>query len=89
MRLRLEGSCSGCPSSAMTLKLAIEDAIHKAAPDVEEIEAEGAVEPAPQPGLLQLDASCRQPAAPRRGGTARGRRAGRRCRELLGRRRRC
>ena len=48
MRLRLQGSCSGCPSSTMTLKLAIEDAIHKVAPDIEEIEAEGVVEePAP------------------------------------------
>jgi Fe-S cluster biogenesis protein NfuA/nitrite reductase/ring-hydroxylating ferredoxin subunit len=56
-RLRLRGSCSGCPSSSMTLKLAIEDAIHKAAPDVEDIEAEGAVTPDPQPGLLQLEVS--------------------------------
>ena len=54
VRLRMEGSCSGCPSSTMTLKLAIEDAIHKAAPDVEEIEAEGATAPAPSPGLIQL-----------------------------------
>jgi Fe-S cluster biogenesis protein NfuA/nitrite reductase/ring-hydroxylating ferredoxin subunit len=53
VRLRLEGSCSGCPSSTMTLKLAIEDAIHKAAPDVDEIVAEGAVEPPPAP-LLQI-----------------------------------
>ena len=49
VRLRLEGSCSGCPSSSATLKLAIEDAIHKTAPDVAEIEAEGAVEPPPPP----------------------------------------
>jgi Fe-S cluster biogenesis protein NfuA/nitrite reductase/ring-hydroxylating ferredoxin subunit len=42
-RLRLEGSCSGCASSQVTLKLAIEDAIRKAAPDIEDIEAEGAV----------------------------------------------
>lgn len=57
-RLRLQGSCSGCPSSTMTLKLAIEDAVHKAAPDLEAIEAEGAVEPpAPPPGLLQLEVS--------------------------------
>jgi Fe-S cluster biogenesis protein NfuA/nitrite reductase/ring-hydroxylating ferredoxin subunit len=55
-RLRLEGSCSGCPSSTMTLKLAIEDAIRKAAPDVEEIEAEGAVAPAAPPATgLKLD----------------------------------
>jgi len=40
VRLGLEGSCSGCPSSAMTLKLAIEDAILKAAPDVAEVRAE-------------------------------------------------
>jgi Fe-S cluster biogenesis protein NfuA/nitrite reductase/ring-hydroxylating ferredoxin subunit len=57
VRLRLEGSCSGCPSSTMTLKLAIEDAVHKAAPDVERIEAEGAVAPAPGPPLLQLEVS--------------------------------
>ena len=31
-RVRLEGSCDGCPSSTMTLKLAIEEAIQKAAP---------------------------------------------------------
>jgi Fe-S cluster biogenesis protein NfuA/nitrite reductase/ring-hydroxylating ferredoxin subunit len=54
VRLRLEGSCSGCPSSTATLKLAIEDAIHKAAPDVEGIEAEG-VAPAAPPPLLQLE----------------------------------
>jgi Fe-S cluster biogenesis protein NfuA/nitrite reductase/ring-hydroxylating ferredoxin subunit len=57
VRLRLEGSCSGCPSSAVTLKLAIEDAIHRAAPDIEEIVAEGVSEPAAAPGpvLLQLE----------------------------------
>lgn len=56
VHLRLEGSCSGCPSSSMTLKLAIEDAIFKAAPDVEEVRAEGAVEPAtPDAGLLQIE----------------------------------
>lgn len=46
-RLRMEGSCNGCPSSTMTLKLAIEEAIQKAAPDIEGIEAEGVAEPAP------------------------------------------
>ena len=54
--LRLQGSCSGCPSSSMTLKLAIEDAIFKAAPDVEEVRADGAVAPAaPSSGLIQLE----------------------------------
>jgi Fe-S cluster biogenesis protein NfuA/nitrite reductase/ring-hydroxylating ferredoxin subunit len=57
VRLRLQGSCSGCPSSAMTLKLAIEDAIHKAAPEVETVEADGASEPAAEPKLLQLEVS--------------------------------
>jgi Fe-S cluster biogenesis protein NfuA/nitrite reductase/ring-hydroxylating ferredoxin subunit len=57
VRLRMHGSCHGCPSSTMTLKLAIEDAIQKAAPEVERIEAEGASEPAPSPTLLQLEVS--------------------------------
>ena len=48
-RLRLQGSCDGCPSSAMTLKLAIEEAIEKAAPDLEGIEAEGVTEAPPKP----------------------------------------
>lgn len=62
VRLALQGSCSGCPSSSATLKLAVEDAIGKVAPDVERIEAEGVVEPAPPPGLLQLEVLA--PAAP-------------------------
>lgn len=59
VRLRMHGSCDGCPSSAMTLKLAIEDAIHKAAPDVIEVEAEGVAAPAVPAGptLLQLEVS--------------------------------
>jgi Fe-S cluster biogenesis protein NfuA/nitrite reductase/ring-hydroxylating ferredoxin subunit len=48
-RVRLEGSCDGCPSSTMTLKLAIEEAIQKAAPELEGVEAEGVTEPSPQP----------------------------------------
>jgi Fe-S cluster biogenesis protein NfuA len=48
-RLRLQGSCHGCPSSTMTLTLAIEEAIRKAAPDLEGIEAEGLAEPPPKP----------------------------------------
>jgi Fe-S cluster biogenesis protein NfuA len=41
VRLRLQGSCHGCPSSAMTLKNAIEQAIHDAAPDVTAIVVDG------------------------------------------------
>ena len=38
VRLRLQGSCQGCPSSAETLKHSIEEAILAAAPDSEGIE---------------------------------------------------
>lgn len=51
-RLRLQGSCDGCPSSAMTLKLAIEEAIQKAAPDLDGIEADGVAEPKPAPNFV-------------------------------------
>ena len=60
VRLRLEGACNGCPSSALTLKSAVEEAIHKAAPDIERIEAEGATEPS---GLLQIEIACPVPQA--------------------------
>ena len=53
VRLELQGSCSGCPSSAVTLRHGIEEAIYRAAPDVERVEAEDATTPAP--GLLQID----------------------------------
>lgn len=46
VRIRLEGHCQGCPSSAVTLKLAVEKAIYEAAPDVSAIEV---VEPADAP----------------------------------------
>jgi Fe-S cluster biogenesis protein NfuA len=58
VRLRLEGACNGCPSSAVTLKLAVEEAVMKAAPDVERIEADGATEPS---GLLQIEIACPVP----------------------------
>jgi Fe-S cluster biogenesis protein NfuA/nitrite reductase/ring-hydroxylating ferredoxin subunit len=51
VRVRLSGSCHGCPSSTRTLKLAIEDAIQRTAPEVERVEAEGVSEPP----LLQLE----------------------------------
>ncbi|HET6627170.1 MAG TPA: NifU family protein [Nocardioidaceae bacterium] len=43
VRLRLLGSCDGCPSSSVTLKLAVEGAIEAAAPEVTAIEVEDAV----------------------------------------------
>jgi Fe-S cluster biogenesis protein NfuA len=38
VRLRLQGSCHGCPSSAETLRGAIEESILASAPDAEGIE---------------------------------------------------
>ncbi|HEV7882457.1 MAG TPA: NifU family protein [Solirubrobacteraceae bacterium] len=42
-RLRLEGSCNGCPSSAATLENALKEAIEEAAPDLLGLEVEGVV----------------------------------------------
>jgi Fe-S cluster biogenesis protein NfuA len=51
-RLRLNGTCDGCPSSAVTLKHSIETAILRAAPELDRVEADGLDEP--QPRLLQI-----------------------------------
>jgi Fe-S cluster biogenesis protein NfuA len=51
-RLRLNGTCDGCPSSAATLKHSIESAILRAAPELERVEAEGLDADSPQ--LLQI-----------------------------------
>jgi Fe-S cluster biogenesis protein NfuA/nitrite reductase/ring-hydroxylating ferredoxin subunit len=45
--LRLEGTCHGCPSSSATLKLAVEEAIYEAAPDVSAILVQGQIQEAP------------------------------------------
>jgi Fe-S cluster biogenesis protein NfuA len=50
VRLRLRGSCSGCPASRTTLELAVDEAVRRAAPEVEAIEAEDG-EPAAAAGL--------------------------------------
>jgi Fe-S cluster biogenesis protein NfuA/nitrite reductase/ring-hydroxylating ferredoxin subunit len=50
VRLRLEGSCHGCPSSTVTMKLAIERAIEEAAPEISGIAVEGAAAPEDPPG---------------------------------------
>lgn len=52
-RLRLEGSCNGCPSSTVTVQLAIEGAVLNAAPEVSEVVVEGMTK-APEPALLQI-----------------------------------
>ncbi|WP_020500149.1 NifU family protein [Sciscionella marina] len=38
-RLRLLGNCQGCPSSSVTLKLAVEAAVEAAAPEIERVES--------------------------------------------------
>ena len=43
-RLRLEGSCNGCPSSTVTVQLAIQGAVQEAAPEVTEVVVEGMTE---------------------------------------------
>ena len=52
-RLRLEGSCHGCPSSTVTVQLAITGAVQDAAPEVSDVVVEGMTAP-PEPGLLQI-----------------------------------
>lgn len=54
VRLHLEGSCHGCPSSRITLQTTIEGAIYEAAPDVAAIEVEGLVEAPARADLVQL-----------------------------------
>lgn len=46
-RLKLEGSCDGCPASASTLELAIKQALDEAAPDLAGLEVEGIAEGSP------------------------------------------
>jgi Fe-S cluster biogenesis protein NfuA len=58
VRLRLEGSCHGCPSSSVTMKQAIERALEEAVPELRGIEVEGVAPPASVPanpsGLVTL-----------------------------------
>jgi len=57
VRLRLLGSCDGCPSSSVTLTLAVEDAVAAAAPEVTGIEVETRTAAAkPTAGLISVDA---------------------------------
>lgn len=39
VKLRLQGSCSGCPSSTMTLKMGIQGLLTRMVPEVKEVEA--------------------------------------------------
>lgn len=51
--LRLQGSCDGCASSTLTVKMAIEGAVQEAAPELTGIEVAGVAEP-DSPPLLQV-----------------------------------
>ncbi|MEV0105163.1 NifU family protein [Nocardia sp. NPDC050799] len=53
VRLELTGSCRSCPSSSVTLELAVEDAVRTAAPEIEAVEAVAA-QPEPA-GLISTD----------------------------------
>jgi Fe-S cluster biogenesis protein NfuA/nitrite reductase/ring-hydroxylating ferredoxin subunit len=60
LRLRLEGSCHGCPSSTATLKYALEEALGEHAPDLAGLHVEGVVEPPPAPaGFVALGSIAR------------------------------
>jgi Fe-S cluster biogenesis protein NfuA/nitrite reductase/ring-hydroxylating ferredoxin subunit len=54
VRLRLLGSCDGCPSSSATLSLAVEGAVEAAAPEVTAIEVESP-EDKPAAPLISLN----------------------------------
>ena len=56
VRLQLQGTCDGCPSSALPVQGAIEDAVLDAAPEVTAVDVAGMVPDAPlgSGGLLQI-----------------------------------
>ncbi|HUY48480.1 MAG TPA: NifU family protein [Streptosporangiaceae bacterium] len=67
-RLRLEGSCDGCPSSTVTVQLALKGAVEDAAPEVTEVVVEGVTGPPGPAQLLQIGS--RPPAEPDAGAGA-------------------
>lgn len=54
VRLRLVGSCGNCPSSSITLKSAVEEALYATAPDIVEIVAEDRTAAPSNPKLVVL-----------------------------------
>ncbi len=56
VRLQLLGSCDGCPSSSVTLELAVEGAVRAAAPETTRIEVQPSAPAAPKAGaVISLD----------------------------------
>ena len=64
VHLKLEGSCHGCPSSTVTVRLAIEKAIEEAAPETVRVEVAGVVAEPAGPALLQIGRRVPEPTAP-------------------------
>lgn len=56
VRLKLLGTCQGCPSSSVTLKYAVEEAIETAAPEVTSIEVVEEEKHAATPALIPVEA---------------------------------
>lgn len=54
VRLQFAGSCKSCPSSAVTLELAVEDAVRAAAPEITSIEV-AVPEDASTSGVISVD----------------------------------
>ena len=54
VRLQFAGSCKSCPSSAVTLELAVEDAVRAAAPEISSIEVV-TPEAAPAPAVIPAE----------------------------------
>ncbi|PXX12011.1 NifU family protein [Mycolicibacterium moriokaense] len=54
VRLQFQGSCKTCPSSAVTLELAVEDAVRAAAPEISSIEVVAA-EQSPNAGVIPAE----------------------------------
>lgn len=52
VRLRLHGTCGSCPSSSLTMKNAVEEALYDAAPEILEIIAENAAAEVPKSSNL-------------------------------------
>jgi Fe-S cluster biogenesis protein NfuA/nitrite reductase/ring-hydroxylating ferredoxin subunit len=56
VHLRLLGSCDGCPSSSVTLELAVQDAVEAAAPEISSIEVESPTSTAAGGTLIPVEA---------------------------------
>jgi Fe-S cluster biogenesis protein NfuA len=59
LRLQLQGTCDGCPSSTVTAKYAIEKVVREAAPEISDVVVDGVVPEESGPGgrpLLPLEA---------------------------------